>query len=67
MFKGRTGEDHLCSRCLEQAPPFHMARAAFAYDRSLVDVIHCFKYKEKPSWPVLWEFFYGGPFAATGG
>jgi ComF family protein len=62
MFKGRTGEDHLCSHCLEQAPPFHMARAAFAYDRSLVDVIHCFKYKGKtqlagPLGILLWRTF----------
>jgi ComF family protein len=62
MFKGRSGEDHLCSRCLEQPPPFHMARAAFAYDRSLVDVIHCFKYKGKtqlagPLGILLWRTF----------
>jgi ComF family protein len=62
MFRGRSGEDHLCSRCLEQAPPFHMARAAFAYDRALVDVIHCFKYKEKiglagPLGILLWQTF----------
>jgi len=43
MFKGGVGEDHLCGRCLETPPPFHMARAAFVYDRSLIDVIHCFK------------------------
>lgn len=47
MFKGGVGEDHLCGRCIEAPPPFHMARAAFVYDRSLVDVIHCFKYKGK--------------------
>jgi ComF family protein len=47
MFKGGVGEDHVCGRCLETPPPFHMARAAFVYDRSLVDVIHCFKYKGK--------------------
>jgi ComF family protein len=45
MFPSRVGAEHLCGRCLEQAPPFHMARAACAFDRSLVDVIHCFKYK----------------------
>lgn len=45
MFKSPCAGDHLCGRCLEQPPPFHMARAAFLYDRSLVDVIHCFKYK----------------------
>jgi ComF family protein len=47
MFVGRDGGDHLCGRCLRQSPPFHMARAAFVYDRALVDVIHCFKYKGK--------------------
>lgn len=47
MFKSREGADHLCGRCLERAPAFRMARTAFAYDRSLVDVIHCFKYKGK--------------------
>jgi ComF family protein len=62
MFKGRAGPDHLCGRCLEKAPPFHMARAAFAYDRSLVDVIHCFKYRGKtrlarPLGIFLWRTF----------
>jgi ComF family protein len=47
MFKGRVGGDHLCGRCREHPPAFHMARAAFVYDGSLVDVIHCFKYKGK--------------------
>ncbi len=62
MFKSRVGPDHLCGRCLEQAPHFHMARAAFAYDRSLVDVIHCFKYRGKtrlagPLGFFLWRTF----------
>jgi ComF family protein len=47
MFKGRVGGDHLCGRCREQPPAFFMARAALVYDQSLVDVIHCFKYKGK--------------------
>lgn len=47
MFPSRAGEDHLCGRCLERPPAFRMARAAFAYDQSLVDVIQCFKYKGK--------------------
>ena len=47
MFKGLSGSDHLCGRCLQRPPSFHMARAAFLYDRSLVDVIHCFKHKGK--------------------
>jgi ComF family protein len=62
MFKSRAGADHLCGRCLEQAPAFRMARAAFAYDRSLVDVIHCFKYKGKtrlagPLGALLWRAY----------
>jgi ComF family protein len=62
MFKSRAGADHLCGRCLEQPPPFRKARAAFAYDRSLVDVIHCFKYKKKtrlagPLGALLWQAF----------
>jgi ComF family protein len=62
MFKSRAGADHLCGRCLEQAPAFRMARAAFAYDRSLVDVIHCFKYKGKtrlagPLGVLLWRTY----------
>jgi ComF family protein len=62
MFQSRVGPDHLCGRCLEQAPHFHMARAAFAYDRSLVDVIHCFKYRGKtrlagPLGVFLWRTF----------
>jgi ComF family protein len=44
-FRSRVGGDHLCGRCLEQPPPFHMARAALVYDRSVVDIIHCYKYK----------------------
>jgi len=62
MFKSRAGIDHLCGRCLKQAPLFRKARAAFEYDRSLIDVIHCFKYKEKtrlagPLGSVLWRTF----------
>jgi ComF family protein len=47
MFKGRAGEDHFCGCCLEAPPAFQMARAAFVYDLSLVDVVHCLKYKGK--------------------
>lgn len=62
MFKGRVGDDHLCGRCREQPPAFLKARAAFVYDRSLVDVIHCFKYKGKlqlaaPLGLLLWRTF----------
>lgn len=47
MFRSRSGDDHLCGRCLERPPPFGKARTAFVYDRSLIDIIHCFKYKGK--------------------
>lgn len=62
MFKGLSGSDHLCGRCLERPPSFHMARAAFVYDRSLVDVIHCFKYKGRvqlaaPLGLLLWQAY----------
>jgi ComF family protein len=62
MFEGRSGSDHLCGRCLQQPPSFHMARAAFLYDRSLIDVIHCFKYKGKiqlaaPLGSLLWQAY----------
>jgi ComF family protein len=62
MFKGRVGDDHLCGRCRQQPPAFHMARAAFVYERSLVDVIHCFKYKGKlqlaaPLGVLLWQAY----------
>ncbi len=62
MFKSREGVNHACGRCLQTPPPFRMARAAFAYDRSLVDVLHCFKYKGKtrlaePLGRLLWRAF----------
>jgi ComF family protein len=47
MFKGRTGEDHPCGRCIESPPAFRLARAAVVYDRSMVAVIQRFKYKGK--------------------
>jgi ComF family protein len=62
MFPSRVGPDHLCGRCLAQAPPFHMARAALVYDRSAVDIIHCYKYRGKtrlaaPLATLLWRTF----------
>jgi ComF family protein len=47
MFRGGASDDHLCGRCLETPPPFIKARSALVYDRSVVDIIHCFKYKGK--------------------
>lgn len=47
MFKSREGEDHVCGECLKFPKRFRMARAAGVYDRILMSVIHCFKYKGK--------------------
>ncbi len=47
MFKTREGEDHVCGSCIESSGRFGMARASGVYDQSLVDVIHCLKYKNK--------------------
>jgi ComF family protein len=62
MFQSRVGADHLCGRCLDQAPSFHMARAALVYDRSAVDIIRCYKYRGKtrlaaPLGTLLWRTF----------
>jgi ComF family protein len=62
MFQSRVGADHLCGRCLEQAPAFNIARAALVYDRSTVDIIHCYKYRGKtrlaaPLATLLWRTF----------
>lgn len=62
MFQSRVGADHLCGRCLEQAPSFHMARAVLVYGQSTVDIIHCYKYKGKtrlaaPLGTLLWRTF----------
>jgi ComF family protein len=47
MFKGREGENHVCSQCLDNPKKFRMARASGIYDREFMGVIHCLKYKEK--------------------
>ncbi len=39
--------DTLCGHCRERPPAFDMARAAFAYQGSLREVVHCFKYRGK--------------------
>ncbi len=48
VFKSREGEDHDCGECLN-APKrfFGIARSAGVYDKVLMAVIHCLKYKEK--------------------
>ncbi|MDP2646181.1 MAG: phosphoribosyltransferase family protein [Desulfobacterales bacterium] len=45
MFNSREGRDHVCQQCLEQPGRFGKARAYGIYDRALMQVIHCYKYK----------------------
>lgn len=47
MFNSRAGGDHLCGECLAVSRHFGRARSAGVYDRSLMEVIHCFKYGQK--------------------
>lgn len=44
-FRGRTGGDHLCGRCIETPPAFARARAALVYERTAIDLVHALKYK----------------------
>jgi ComF family protein len=47
VFESREGEDHHCGECLDAPKRFRMARSAGVYDKVLMTVIHCLKYKEK--------------------
>jgi len=47
MFKSRQGRDHLCGDCITQPKEFRIARAAVAYDRQFMAVMHRFKYAGK--------------------
>ncbi|MFO7666635.1 MAG: ComF family protein [Desulfobacterales bacterium] len=47
VFKSREGKDHLCGNCIEHPKHFGKARALGIYDKTLMEVIHSFKYKEK--------------------
>jgi ComF family protein len=38
------GDDHPCSSCLKNPPPFHAARAALVHEGPGRDLIHAFKY-----------------------
>jgi len=44
-----TGENHLCEECALSNPPFSMARALGSYEKTLLDVIHLFKYHGRVS------------------
>lgn len=47
VFESREGNDHVCGNCIEHPKRFGKARALGLYDRTLMEVIHSFKYKEK--------------------
>lgn len=47
VFKSREGEDHLCGKCIELPKRFGKARAAGLYYRTLMEIVHSFKYKGK--------------------
>jgi ComF family protein len=47
VFKSRQGEDHVCGECLDSPKRFQIARSAGIYKYTLMEVIHCFKYKGK--------------------
>ncbi|MFH1974626.1 MAG: ComF family protein [Pseudomonadota bacterium] len=47
VFKSREGNDHVCGNCLEHPKRFGKARSLGLYDKTLMEVIHSFKYKEK--------------------
>ena len=47
MFAGRQDDDHFCGDCLTGAKRFSMARAAGVYNRTLMALIHRYKYRAK--------------------
>jgi ComF family protein len=47
VFNSREGNDHICGNCIEQPKHFGKARAFGLYDKTLMKIIHSFKYKEK--------------------
>jgi ComF family protein len=47
MFAGRQDDDHFCGDCLTGTKRFSRARAAGVYNRTLMAVIHRYKYRAK--------------------
>ncbi|MEE8480068.1 MAG: ComF family protein [Desulfobacterales bacterium] len=47
VFESREGEDHVCGECILSPKRFRIARAVGVYDRTLMAVLHYFKYKGK--------------------
>jgi ComF family protein len=46
-FKARVGEDHLCGDCSLSPKAYRMARALLVYHQSILNLVHCYKYKGK--------------------
>jgi ComF family protein len=47
VFESREGNDHICGNCIEHPKRFRKARALGIYDKTLMKIIHSFKYKAK--------------------
>lgn len=47
VFKSREGEDHMCGECVNEPKKFGFARALGVYDKTLMSLIHRFKYEGK--------------------
>ncbi|HIJ57275.1 MAG TPA: ComF family protein [Deltaproteobacteria bacterium] len=47
VFQSNAGDDHQCEACIKAPKRFHKARAFGIYDQSLMELIHCFKYRGK--------------------
>ncbi len=47
MFKSRLGENHVCGKCMISRKNFFSARAAGTYDKTLMTLVHAFKYRGK--------------------
>ncbi|MDO8786277.1 MAG: ComF family protein [Syntrophales bacterium] len=46
-FNGHEAGDHLCGDCLTSEVYFSVARAVGRYENTILDAIHCFKYRGK--------------------
>ncbi|MEE8399328.1 MAG: ComF family protein [Desulfobacterales bacterium] len=47
MFGTLDDEDHLCGGCMQDPKHFRIARAIGVYDRTCMELIHAFKYRQK--------------------
>ena len=47
VFQSNAIDDHQCEACIKAPKRFQKARAFGIYDQSLMELIHCFKYRGK--------------------